>query len=131
MSDIGSALGISAATLPSPPRNAGASSFFSRYADGYQAAGFIVGFGAVIKVASIIVGALVVIVSFIASVNEPERSAVTLGIGVLMGALIGFGGFITGIVVSAQGQMLKALLDTAVNTSPFLANPERTKIMGL
>jgi len=33
--------------------------------------------------------------------------------------------------LSAQGQIVKATLDTAVNSSPFLSNEERAKIMSL
>ncbi len=36
-----------------------------------------------------------------------------------------------GIVVAAQGQILKASLDTAVNSSPFLPDAVRANIMTL
>jgi hypothetical protein len=37
--------------------------------------------------------------------------------------------FVFGIAVSAQGQVLQAGLDTAVNTSPFLSNQEKAEVM--
>jgi len=39
--------------------------------------------------------------------------------------------FAAGLVVSAQGQNLKATLDSAVNSSPFLTNEQRAKVMSL
>jgi hypothetical protein len=36
-----------------------------------------------------------------------------------------------GVVISAQGQLLKASIDGAVNTSPFLVDDQRAKIMSL
>lgn len=39
--------------------------------------------------------------------------------------------YVFGVLVSAQGQILKAMLDSAVNSSPFLNNEHRAKIMSL
>jgi hypothetical protein len=39
--------------------------------------------------------------------------------------------FILGSLVSAQGQILKATLDGAVNTSPFLTDEQRAQMMRL
>ena len=39
--------------------------------------------------------------------------------------------FAVGLIVSAQGQNLKANLDSAVNSSPFLTNEQRAKVMSL
>lgn len=39
--------------------------------------------------------------------------------------------FAVGVIVSAQGQNLKANLDSAVNSSPFLGNEQRAKVMSL
>ena len=39
--------------------------------------------------------------------------------------------FAMGVVVSAQGQSLRASLDSAVNTSPFLTGEQRAKVMSL
>ncbi|MEN3331248.1 MAG: zinc-ribbon domain [Blastocatellia bacterium] len=39
--------------------------------------------------------------------------------------------FAVGVIVSAQGQNLKANLDSAVNCSPFLTNEQRAKVMSL
>jgi hypothetical protein len=130
MSNIDDALGISSTTPPASAVHDGAtSSFSSRYADGYTAAGFIVGFGTVIKVVSFIAGALV-LMGFIASnFHMGVASSVAGFAGMIFGALIAFVGFIAGVMVSAQGQMLKATLDSAVNTSPFLENQERRRIM--
>lgn len=39
--------------------------------------------------------------------------------------------FVLGILISAQGQTLKATLDTAVNGSPLLTKDEMRQIMSL
>ena len=39
--------------------------------------------------------------------------------------------FVLGVLVSAQGQILRATLDSAVNSSPFLTNDQRASIMKL
>ena len=40
-------------------------------------------------------------------------------------------GWIFGALISSQGQLLKATLDSAVNTSPFLDDSERARMMSL
>jgi hypothetical protein len=43
-------------------------------------------------------------------------------------ALVGFG---LGVLLSAQGQMLMAILDSSVNSSPFLNDEDRARILGV
>jgi hypothetical protein len=45
--------------------------------------------------------------------------------------MVFLGFFVCGTIVCAQGQMLLAALDSAVNNSPFLDNPQRASIMSL
>jgi hypothetical protein len=47
------------------------------------------------------------------------------------GALGGIIIYVIGVLVSAQGQILKATLDTAVHTSPFLDDDQRLIAMRL
>lgn len=51
--------------------------------------------------------------------------------GVALGSAIAMILYVFGTLASAQGQILKATLDTAVNTSPFLEAEDRTRIMSL
>jgi hypothetical protein len=46
-------------------------------------------------------------------------------------AAVGAMFFFWGILVAAQGEILNATLDTAVNSSPFLSNEQRGRIMSL
>jgi hypothetical protein len=52
-------------------------------------------------------------------------------IGAVFGALVGGLFFLLGVLISAQGQLLKAHADSAVHTSPFLNNEERAIAMSL
>jgi hypothetical protein len=55
-----------------------------------------------------------------------------MGIVVIAFAIfVGIQFYLLGVLVSAQGQILKASLDSAVNGSPFLTNEQRAKIMSL
>ena len=49
----------------------------------------------------------------------------------LYAAVIALIGWIIGTAVSALGLMLKANLDTAVNSSPFLSDIEKAQAMSL
>jgi len=70
-------------------------------------------------------GGVILLVSFAGG----QLSGAFLVLGLGAGALIAFVGWVLGVLVSAQGRMLKATLDTAVNSSPFLSNAERAEVM--
>jgi hypothetical protein len=60
------------------------------------------------------------------------NSNVPVLFGGLLVAAIWFGVFfVLGIIVSAQGEILKANLDGAVNTSPFMTNEQKAQAMDL
>jgi hypothetical protein len=48
-----------------------------------------------------------------------------------LAGFIGLLFFLLAVLIRAQGQILKASLDSAVNSSPFLTNDQRPKIMSL
>jgi hypothetical protein len=52
-------------------------------------------------------------------------------VGILVGVLVGMGIYILGMLIAAQGQVLVALLDTALNTSPYLDADTRAMAMSL
>jgi hypothetical protein len=81
--------------------------------------------GTAIKAIGIILGVLVALVGLMAGSAEVTLSAILAAIAV------GVFFFVFGALISAQGQVLKASLDTAVNTSPFLSNQQRAAIMSL
>ena len=62
-------------------------------------------------------------------------SADSLAIGVFVGALYGAFAwlifFVIGVLISARGEALFAVLDTALNTSPLIDNTQRIAAMRL
>jgi hypothetical protein len=113
----------------------------SRYQDGYRVAKFVNGVGQLTKV----VGVFIAVVFFIASatlrntVVTPMRNGlgqISDNIGLVMflavlGLVVGFFFWVLGVLICAQGQTLKASLDTAVHGSPFLANDQKASVMSL
>lgn len=104
-----------------------------RYKDAYIVARVTNGFGKVIKAIGIGIAILLVIIGFVvAGQRSLGETAVVLGVGfIAFGVIMGVWFFIVGVLVSAQGQILRASLDSAVNNSPFLTNDHRAKIMSL
>ena len=100
----------------------------SRYRDAYLTAGAISGIGGVIKALGIIFGIILILIGFIAG-NELGAIGVLSGLisGVLGGTIL----YVIGVIVSAQGQILMATLDSAVHTSPFLNDDQRLSAMRL
>jgi hypothetical protein len=96
-----------------------------RYKDAYLVAGALSGVGTAIKAIGIILGVLVALVGLVAGSAEFTLPAI------LAAVAVGVFFFVFGALISAQGQVFKASLDTAVNTSPFLSNEERAAIMSL
>ena len=97
----------------------------TRYLDAYRAARLTCGFGTLIKVMGIILGVLI----FFSS-SEIGGSSGAVG-GLVVGGAIGLLSFCFGLMVSALGQILKAALDSAVNSSPFLTHAEQATIMSM
>lgn len=50
---------------------------------------------------------------------------------IFFGAVIAFIGWVIGVLVAGYGQHLKAALDEAANTSPFLSDLQRAQLMKL
>ena len=116
-----------------------AKSLKKRYRDAYRVARITAGVGSMIKVVGALLGILIFLGAFALAAGQRNVYGVRGGdvqlIAVIVAAI--FGGtvwlvfFIWGVLVSAQGQILKASLDGAVNGSPFLTNEQRATIMSL
>lgn len=115
-----------------------------RYQNGYKAAQAINGLGLLCKFIGIIAGIFVVFFGVMGSetVMRPNPALVSLAsyqtqheiflISVIFfGALVAFGGWVVGALIAGYAEQLKATLDEAVNTSPFLANAQRAHVMRL
>ncbi len=104
----------------------------SRYGDAYAVARVTVGFGDAIKLISMVLAGVIALLIFIAAgQTEGGLSFAMFLMGIVFAAFVGVLFYLFGVIVSAQGQILKASLDGAVNSSPFLTNEHRAKIMSL
>jgi hypothetical protein len=105
----------------------------NRYRDAYLVARAVNGVGSLSKgFGMVIAGVMVLAGLMITGMSRGGDAAVAIGIMVVaIGVATGLWFYILGILVAAQGQILKASLDGAVNGSPFLTNEHRAKIMSL
>jgi O-antigen ligase len=73
-------------------------------------------------------GACIALVALIALTQGSTAYAI---VGLLVAVVVTVPIYVLGILVAAQGQILKATLDTAVTNSPFLKREEMAKVMSL
>jgi len=98
-----------------------------RYLDAYRVAGATVAIGQVLKVLAICLAGLCLI-GAVASLQLSSSTGPLL-MGLAAAAAVGIPFYALGILVSAAGQVLRATLDTAVHTSPFLDKSQMANIM--
>jgi hypothetical protein len=104
----------------------------SRYWDAYVVARVTVGLGEIIKTVAVVLAVLIVLAALLlAGTVGGGGGFVAFLLGVIGAAFVGGQFYLLGLIVMAQGQILKASLDGAVNSSPFLQNEHRAKIMSL
>jgi len=96
----------------------------ARYVDGYRAAAIIDGFGSMVKIIGFAMAGLSLLIGL---------SAGRWGFlgGLLVGGMFCALFFVLGVFISAQGQVLKAALDGAVHTSPFMTDEQKATILGV
>lgn len=105
-----------------------AAEVMSRYRDAYLVARTIVGMGSAIKGTGIVALIVIVLLKLVVATQGQSNLITSLNES-LFGIVVGVPVFALGILVSAQGQILKATLDTAVNNSPFLSDDQRAEMM--
>jgi hypothetical protein len=93
-----------------------------RYRDAYQSARIIVSAGNGTKIIGPILAALFALASL------KEEGYLLFG-GLAFALTLGISFYIAGVMISAQGQLLQANIDSAVNTSPLLDNEQKAKII--
>lgn len=96
-----------------------------RYLDAYRVASGVVWIGDVVKGLGFVIGAVLVV----GAVTQFEGGA-RFG-GIVFGILVALAFWVGGVFTSAHGQLLRATLDTAVHSSPFLTDRERALAMSL
>ena len=103
-----------------------------RYRDAYRVATATVVFGRAIKLVGMLLAGIIfagVLIPFL-HVSQPSLADSGLLAGVALVALVmGLLFYFLGVLACAQGQILQASLDGSVNTSPFLTNDLRAKIL--
>lgn len=106
-----------------PARSRLSVSVQSRYVDAYRVAGTLNWFGQAIKLAGFVLAWVV-----FARVAEAFQSP---SAGVVAALLVGSFFLVIGVIVAAQGQLMKSTIDTAVNSSPFLSDLQKAAAMSL
>lgn len=109
------------------------SALMHRYSDAYIVASATNGFGGLIKGIGVLIAILLIVIG-LGFISQGRFGDATFALGVVTsvaGILAGVWFYIVGVLVAAQGQILKASLDSAVNGSPFLKNEHKAKIMSL
>ena len=104
-----------------------------RYSDSYNVARSINGFGTIIKVVGITLAVPIVLVGLLL-ISGGRLGDTTFPLGfvlLFLGLIVGALFYFVGVLASASGQILKATLDGAVHSSPFLTDESRAKVMSL
>ena len=125
---------IASESSPTPsstprPSKSGRRSIMSRYMDAYLVARTVTAVGETVKVIAFVIGGGIALFGLVAG-SKSEHYEAAVG-GIMLGAIVAIPIWVLGILVAALGQILKATLDTAVNTSPLLTKDEMRQIMSL
>jgi hypothetical protein len=101
----------------------------SRYKDGYRVARKTVLLGTICKTLGAGAGGLIAVYGFLSAqqTNSPYMLLPVFAAAFAVWISL----WIMGTFISAQGQLLQAAFDTAVNTCPLLSDSERAEIMSL
>ncbi len=112
----------------SPPE--AESSVMKRYSDAYLVARATTSIGVAVKTVGIGLGLLIVIAAVIFGSQATNTIQAFIG-GFILGAVAAIPIYVLGVLVSAHGEVLKATLDSAVHSSPFLKKEDMAKVMSL
>jgi hypothetical protein len=100
----------------------------TRYRDAYLIAKATDAIGSSVKAVGIGLGALIAIGALIVGGQNEHAAQFFMG-GLVLGAVVAIPLYVLGVLVSAHAQVLKATLDTAVHSSPFLTKEEMASVM--
>ncbi|MBS0657114.1 MAG: DUF4339 domain-containing protein [Verrucomicrobia bacterium] len=96
-----------------------------RYREAYRDSLVVRGYGQFIKVSGLVIAGLGALLALFNIVGEFSVAVAFLFAGLVVGALF----YVGGAIVSAQGQLLKAMLDLTVQSSPYLQEEDKLKTM--
>jgi len=135
MGDINSALGLGAGTGTASGGVDPAVRAMGRYQDGYRSAGLIIRIGSIIKTLGVCLAIAILVIELVIATNifgrDETSQMISFGFALVSALVVGVSLFVFGVIVSAQGQQLKASLDSAVHTSPFLDIEAKARAMSL
>lgn len=101
---------------------------YNRYTDAYRVANITESIGKITQGIGAILG-IIVLMAILSS--RDSLGGASWIIGIVVALIVGGAFFLMGIFISASGQILRATLDSAVNTSPLLSNDEKAMIMSV
>ncbi|MGC2196014.1 MAG: hypothetical protein WA628_15160 [Terriglobales bacterium] len=116
------------------PESSESTAAIERYERGYRAAETVVTFGETVRLGGIFLGGVVLVGALVELLLNPaERFGFPVGFASLIACavLLVLVSQVLGMGFQGQGQLLKAALDSDVNSSPFLSNAQRAKTMSL
>jgi hypothetical protein len=108
-----------------------ASAIIQRYSHAYLTARTITNIGVLIKRTACFIGITIMLISISYLTQSHSSNAIEALIGLVVAFVTATPIYILGILVAAQGEILKATLDTAVTTSPFINKEEMAKVMSI
>jgi hypothetical protein len=116
------------------PESSDTTATIERYQDAYDRAEAAVAFAETVKLGGIFVGGVVLVAAQLVFQSIPSERSTFPVISVLLitcAALLVLISQLVGVGSHIQGELLKATLDSEVNSSPFLSNAQRAKVMRL
>jgi hypothetical protein len=106
-----------------------------RYKNAYFAADTISFVGGIIKGVSIILAGAIAVAAILKSQqlgsDSGQDTSILVYAGLGFALVTGVIGYVLGILVCAVGEIHKATLDSAVNSSPFLSDDQKAEAMSL
>jgi hypothetical protein len=116
------------------PESSESTAAIERYEGAYRTAEAVVTFGETVRLGGILLGGVVLVgalVEFLLNPAERVGFPVVFASLIACAVLLVLVSQILGMGFHGQGQLLKAALDSDVNSSPFLSNAQRAKAMSL
>jgi hypothetical protein len=98
---------------------------YKRYSNAYSVAKTIIVFGGSLKVIGIVVGILFLIIAII---NIDKALTVMAG-SIILALFFGLFFYALGVLICAMGEMNRAVLDTAINTSTLFSDEIKYRII--
>lgn len=117
---------MSTSTVVSMPTPSEPVEITGRYDESYKLASQNIDFGNFVKAFGVLAGALTILVTIVFA----RRSAEVLFAGTFLGVVGGLALFSVGSILAAQGEALRATLDSAINSATLLGKADKAKVTG-